>query len=100
MPSAATIPKVVTRTRMVLVPSLPASPPPDLRRSLAYERRAVEGATADPHVALGDPESVADVAGAVAVHVAGVRVGERRHAALPRTHDELRHHERVADVHD
>src|SRR5436309_3098842 len=71
-----------------------------MAHSLAYERTAAEGAAHEPHVALGHPESVADVAGAVAVHVARGRLAEWRHAAPPQTHIELRHHECIADVHD
>src|SRR5881397_1415969 len=68
--------------------------------SLAHERIAAEGAAREPHVALGHPESVADVAGTVAVHAACCRMAEWGHATLPQTHVELRHHECITDVHD
>src|SRR5437773_11217971 len=73
---------------------------PTAVHSRACERTAGEGAANEPHVALRHLESIADVAGRVAVHVADGRLAEWRHAALSQTHVELRHHQGVADVHD
>ena len=55
-----------------------------------------EDATDEPHVALRHPEGVADVAGAVAVHVARLGVGEL--ATLPQPHIELGYDERIPDL--
>src|SRR3989442_15642447 len=44
----------------------------------ALKRLTREGAADEPHVALCDPESIADIAAAVVVDVAQVGVGERR----------------------
>src|SRR5467141_3577918 len=76
MPSVRTTPKVVTRARMSRSPSLLVAAATELTRSsLACKRVAGEDATDEPHVALRHPEGVADVAGAVAVHVARLGVG-------------------------
>jgi hypothetical protein len=66
--------------------------PSSLRSLPAGER------TDEPHVALRDPEGVADVAGAVAVDVA--RLGVRELATKAQPHVELGDDERVADVDD
>jgi len=68
------------------------------RSSLACKRVAGEDATDEPHVALRHPEGVADVAGAVAVHVARLGVGEL--ATLPQLHIELGYDERISDIDD
>jgi len=65
---------------------------------LACKRVAGEDATDEPHVALRHPEGVADVAGAVAVHVARLGVGEL--ATLPQPHIELGYNERISDIDD
>src|SRR2546422_2401339 len=77
MPSVRTTPKVVTRARMS-----PASFSVGCGRHrtnevlIGMQTGCREDATDEPHVALRHPEGVADVAGAVAVHVA--RLGLRR----------------------
>jgi len=63
---------------------------------MAYKRGAGEGAADEPDVALRHPEGVPNVAGAVAVHVARLGVGEL--ATLPQLHIELGYDERISDV--
>ena len=58
---------------------------------MAYKRGAGEGAADEPDVALCHPEGVPNVAGAVAVHVARLGVGEL--ATLPQPHIELGYHD-------
>src|SRR2546427_11847406 len=67
-------------------------------RSRASKRVAGEGAADERRVALRQPEGVADVAGAVAAHVAGL--GVRELATLPQPHVELGYDERIPDVDD
>src|SRR5438093_7326363 len=100
MPSVRTTPKVVTRARMFRPPSVLVQPNPRAmaRSSRASKRGAGEGAADEPHIALRHPEGVADVAGAVAVHVAHLGVGEL--ATLPQPHIELGYNERIPDIDD
>ena len=65
---------------------------------MAYKRGAGEGAADEPDVALRHAEGVADVAGAIAVHVARLGVGEL--ATLPQPHIELGYDERISDIDD
>jgi len=65
---------------------------------MAYKRGAGEGAADEPDVALRHPEGVPNVAGAVAVHVARLGVGEL--ATLPQPHIELGYNERISDIDD
>src|SRR6266446_2987899 len=69
---------------------------------LRRHRRAVEGSTREgagdePYIALGDPEGVADVAGAITVHV--TQRGIRYRGAETGTYVELRDQQGVANVH-
>ena len=65
---------------------------------MAQKRGAGEGAADEPDIALRKPEGVADVAGAVAIHVAHLGVLEL--AAWSQPHIELRYDERIPDVDD
>src|SRR5436309_16083766 len=62
------------------------------------KRLAGQRTTREPHVALGNSDSVADVAGTVAVHVACGRVREWRNPAFAQPHVELSHHQRIANI--
>src|SRR5207249_5821471 len=67
------------------------------RRRRAVEGPTREGAGDEPYVALGDPEGVADVAGAIPVHV--TQRGIRYCGAQTGTYVELRDQQGVANVH-
>src|SRR5438132_9079347 len=67
------------------------------RRRRAVEGPTREGAGDEPYVALGDPEGVADVAGAIPVHV--TQRGIRYCGAQTGTYVELRDRQGVANVH-
>src|SRR5438093_13463923 len=68
------------------------------RHGWTDKRQTGECAADQPHVALGDAERVANVAGAVAIDVADYGVTEGRQPALPEPHVDLRHEQRVPDV--
>src|SRR5881409_1442116 len=70
-----------------------------LARSWARERPAREGAADQPYVALRHPQGITDVTSAVSVHIADLRVTERRRSAGPQAHVMLRDEERVTDIH-
>src|SRR5436309_8247166 len=67
------------------------------RRRRAVEGPTREGAGDEPYVALGDPEGVANVAGAITVHV--TQRGIRYCGADTGTYVELRDQQGVANVH-
>src|SRR5438093_13012636 len=100
MPSVRTTPKVVTRARMFRPPSVLVQPNPRAmaRSSRASKRGAGEGAADEPHIALRHGGGVGDVAGAVAVHVAHLGVGEL--ATLPQPEIGLGYYERIPNIGD
>src|SRR5438876_11842665 len=67
------------------------------RHRRAVERSTREGAGDEPYVALGDPEGVANVAGAITVHV--TERGIRYRGAETGTYVELGDQQGVANVH-
>src|SRR5207247_4760384 len=67
------------------------------RHRQAGEGSTREGAGDEPYIALGDPEGVANVAGAIPVHV--TQGGIRYRGAETGTYVELRDQQGVANVH-
>src|SRR5437762_7243331 len=74
------------------------------RRPAADTSRAAEGFAGEDapdgvHVALRHPERVSNVAGVVLIQVADLGMSERRLTALAQADVELRHEQRIANIH-